>query len=141
MSLIYWDSMLFVYLLEAHPQYGPPVEQIFREMTRRGDRLCTGTLTIGEVLTGPYKMNKLSEVEEFSEFFDSEFVDVLPFTKPVAYQYARIRAKHKVTPGDAFHLAIASVSNVDLYLTNDKKIRNLAIDGIKFIAGLDGKIF
>jgi len=38
-------------------------------------------------------------------------------------------------------LAIAPVAQVDVYVTNDRKVRNLIIDGIKFFAGLDGTIF
>ena len=43
--------------------------------------------------------------------------------------------------GDAICLATASLAGADLYLTNDKKLKNLVSDGIKFIAGLDGNIF
>ena len=39
------------------------------------------------------------------------------------------------------HLATASVAQVDLYITNDAGLEKLLVDGIKFIAGLDGTIF
>jgi hypothetical protein len=32
MSLIYWDSMLFIYYFEGHPEYGPRVSGVLRHM-------------------------------------------------------------------------------------------------------------
>ncbi len=141
MSFVYWDSMLFIYWLESHAQYGPSVENIHRRMSHRGDQLCTGVFTIGEVLTGPYKVGSSEKAEELTRFFGSSAVRILPFNFEAAERYAQIRAKHNVSPADAIQLATASVGHVDLYITNDKKIKNLVIDGIKFIAGLDGVVF
>jgi len=140
-SLIYWDSMLFIYWLEAHPQFGPAVETIHKKMTRRGDQLCTGVFTVGEVLTGPHKAGNPEEVRQLANYFNGGSVQILAFNFEAAERYAHIRAKHGVSSADAIHLATASVAQVDLYITNDRKVRNLVIGGIKFIAGLDGVIF
>jgi hypothetical protein len=45
--------MLFIYLLEANPEYGLRVQRMYKEMVRRGDILCTSVFAVGEVLTGP----------------------------------------------------------------------------------------
>jgi predicted nucleic acid-binding protein len=140
-NLVYWDTMLFIYWLEAHPVHGPQVEQIYRRMDARGDQLCTGVLTIGEVLTGAYKAGRTDVAIQIKKFFTSGELKILPFTSEVAERYAFIRAQQRVSPADAIHLATASVARVDLYLTNDVKLRKLVIDGIKFFAGLDGNIF
>ncbi len=141
MSLVYWDTMLFIYWLEAHPQYGKQVERIHQRMTQRGDQLCTGVFTVGEILTGPYSRGRMKEVQQFHNYFSSGKVRLLRFDTEAADRYARIRARHKVSPADAIHLASASVARVDLYLTNDVGLKKLVIEGIHFIAGLDGGIF
>ncbi len=140
MSRVYWDSMLFVYFLEGHPQFGPRVRQIHREMMRRGDALCTSIFTVGELLTGPEKAEAAVKVKETKEFFGSEEVELIPFTARTAEVYAKIRASNSVLPADAIHLASAADAQADLFLTNDKKLQRLNISGIKFIAGLDGKL-
>jgi len=140
MSRIYWDSMLFVYFLEGHAQFGPRVRQIHQEMTRRGDSLCTSIFTVGEMLTGPEKTKAVAGVKETREFFESEEVELIPFTIRTAEAYAKIRAANAVLPADAIHLASAAEARIDLFLTNDKKLQRLNIPGIKFIAGLDGKL-
>ena len=133
--------MMFIYWLEWHPQYGPSVDNIHRRMTQRGDQLCTAVFTVGEVLTGALKAGSSDKARELTEFFSSGIVRILPFEFEAAERYARIRASYNVSPADAIQLATASVAQVDLYITNDKKLKNLVIDGIKFIAGLDGVIF
>ena len=140
MSRIYWDSMLFVYFLEGHSQFGPRVRQIHQEMIRRGDLLCTSIFTVGEMLTGPEKTKAFARVKETREYFQSNEVEVIPFTFQTAEMYAKIRAANSVLPADAIHLASAAQARVDLFLTNDHGLQRLQIPGIQFISGLQGKV-
>ena len=141
MSLVYWDTMLFIYWLEAQPQHGKQVERIHQRMAQRGDQLCTSVFTLGEILTGAYKAGRTTEAQEIRRYFESGAVRLLAFNTEAADRFARIRAQYKVSPADAIHLASASVAQVDLYLTNDVGLKKLLIEGIHFIAGLDGGIF
>ena len=141
MSLVYWDTMLFIYWLETHPQHGKQVERIHQRMAERGDQLCTSVFTLGEILTGFYKAGRTNEVRRVRTYFETGDVRLLAFNTEAADRYARIRAQYKVSPADAIHLASASVARVDLYLTNDVDLKKLLIEGIHFIAGLDGGIF
>ncbi len=141
MSLVYWDTMLFIYWLEAHPKHGSQVQRVHRQMSQRGDELCTSVFTMGEILTGAYKTGHTSEAEQVRKYFEGDSVRILPFNLEAADRYAKIRAQHRVSPADAIHLAAASLAQVDVYLTNDERLKKLLIDGIQFIVGLDGSIF
>ena len=55
MSRVYWDTMLFIYWLEDHPQYARRVGEIRSRMQQRHDQLITGAFTFGEVLAGVYR--------------------------------------------------------------------------------------
>jgi predicted nucleic acid-binding protein len=140
-SLVYWDTMLFIYWLEAHPKHGPQVQKVRRQMEQRGDELCTSVFTMGEILTGAYKTGHTSEAEQIRKFFEGGSVRILPFNLEAADRYAKMRAQHRVSPADAIHLAAASLAHVDVYFTNDERLKKLLIDGIQFIVGLDGSIF
>jgi uncharacterized protein len=140
-SLVYWDTMLFIYWLESHPQHGKQVERIHQRMSQRGDQLCTSVFTVGEILTGAYKTGRTKEAQQLREYFESGEVRLLAFSTETADRYAKIRAQYRVSPADAIHLATASVAKVDVYLTNDTGLKKLLIEGIHFIAGLDGGIF
>ncbi len=41
MSRIYWDTMLFIYLLEDHAVYAPRVRQLLERAYKRRDALYT----------------------------------------------------------------------------------------------------
>jgi predicted nucleic acid-binding protein len=142
MSRIYWDSMLFIYLIEGNPAYAPRVKSIHEEMVRRGDVLCTSVFTLGEVLTGPRKTGAQAVVERIRLFFlQTDQVELLPFTAGTADRYSVIRATTAATSADAIHLACASESGVDLFITHDTKLQKLTIAGIHFISGLSTHLF
>jgi len=140
-SLVYWDTMLFIYWLESNPQYGKQVERIHKRMLQRGDQICTSVFAVGEVLTGAYKTGRTKEALTLRKYLEGGGIRLLAFGVETADRYARIRAQYNVSPADAIHLATASVAQVDLYITNDAGVKKLLVDGIKFIAGLDGTIF
>lgn len=141
MSRIYWDTMLFIYYFEGHSEFGPRVRHIHQEMMRRGDVLCTSVFTAAEILIGPQKQKSYKRVEELKEYFESDEIEVIPFTLRTAEAYSRIRAENSVLPADAIHLASASDTRADLFFTNDIKIQKLNIPGISFIVGLDGRLW
>jgi predicted nucleic acid-binding protein len=132
--------MLFIYLLEANPVFGPRVQRLYEGMRRRGDILCTSIFTVGEVLTGPRKLNDAAAVSALNKFFGGKDVELLPFTLEATDRYSIIRAETRVRQADGIHLASAAASGVDLFITNDGKLRTLKIPGIRFFADLDGKL-
>lgn len=140
MSRIYWDSMLFIYILEANPTFGPKVRRILNQIVSRGDTLCTSVFTMGEVLTGPRRRGSVSGVDAVKKYFLSGAIEILPFSERTADQYGIVRSSNRVSQADGIHLASAAVSGVDIFFTNDRDLRKLSIPGIKFFADLDGKV-
>ena len=141
MSRIYWDSMLFVYWIEDHPDHAARMNQIRTRMEVRRDTLCSSVFTVGEVLTGFYKRGALEMAAQIRNAFLSPQIEMIPFTPETADQYARIRGNQRVSPADAIHLASAAQAGVDLFLTNDHRLQRLTIPGIQFIAGMDVNLF
>ncbi len=140
MNRVYWDSMLFIYLLDANPVFGERVQRLHEAMLRRGDILCTSIFTVGEVLTGPRKRNDAAGISGLKRFFRSKEVEILPFAIEAADRYSMIRAEARVSQADGIHLATAAAAGVDVFVTNDGELRKLVIPGIRFFADLDGKM-
>jgi uncharacterized protein len=138
---VYWDSMLFIYLLEGNPVFGPKVRNIFDQIVVRGDVFCTSVFSIGEILTGPRRRGSASGVDAVKRYFLSGAVEVLPFTERTADRYSMIRSANRVSQADGIHLASAAEAGVDLFFTNDSDLRKLSIPGIKFFGDLEGKVF
>jgi uncharacterized protein len=142
MSRVYWDSMLFIYLIEGNQHFGPRVRTIYRAMEKRGDMLCTSVFTLGEVLTGPRKAGAADVVRSIREYFlKGNKIELLPFNVATADRYSEVRASTSAKPADAIHLAAAADFGVELFLTHDKSLQKLTIPGIHFIAGLDTNLY
>ena len=140
MSRVYWDSMLFIYWLEDHPQYAKQVDAIHSRMKQRQDRLITGAFTFGEVLAGTYRKGRAELADQFRTLLRGVVAEIVPFTVETAEHYARIRGTLGTTPADAIHLASAAQAGTDLFLTNDKSLVGKIVPGIQFIAMLDTQI-
>jgi uncharacterized protein len=136
-SRVYWDTMLFIYWLEDHPQYAPRVDAIRSRMEQRRDQLITGAFTFGEVLAGAYRKGAPQLAEESRRLLRNVVAEAIPFTLETADRYARIRGTPGITPADAIHLASAAQAGTDLFLTNDKRLVGKIVPGIQFITSLD----
>jgi predicted nucleic acid-binding protein len=141
MSLIYWDTMLFVYWLEEHDAYAPRLRTILSRMEEREDVLCTSSFALAELLVGPHKTGHTALAETIRAALQPPFVRMISFTTDTAEHYAVIRAKHRIPPADAIQLACAAEARADLFLTSDHALAGKTIPGIQFVAGLDVNLF
>ena len=140
MSRIYWDTMLFIYWLEDHPEYARRVDEIRSRMEERHDQLITGAFAFGEVLAGAYRKGTAQLADDTRRLLRNTVAEVVPFTLDTADRYARIRGTPGITPADAIHLASAAQAGTDLFLTNDKRLVGKIMPGIQFIASLDTQL-
>jgi uncharacterized protein len=139
-SRVYWDTMLFIYWLEDHPEHARRVDAIRSRMEERHDQLITGAFTFGEVLAGAYRKGAPQVADETRRLLRNIVAEVVPFTLETADRYARIRGTPGITPADAIHLASAAEAGTDLFLTNDKSLVGKIVPGIQFIASLDTQL-
>lgn len=140
MSRIYWDTMIFIYWLEDHPQYAKRVHAIHSRMQQRHDQLLTGAFTFGEVLTGVYRKGAADRAQDARRQLQRIVGEVVPFTIDTADRYAQIRGTLGIAPADAIHLACAAQAGTDLFLTNDKRLVGKFIPGIQFVASLEDDV-
>jgi predicted nucleic acid-binding protein len=137
MSVVFWDTNLFIYLVEQHPEFFPVVLGIRQRMRRRRDRLCTSALTLGEALAAPYARGNNPLAARYRAVLRPPTVEILPFSTETAEYYAKIRSDRAIGRADAVQLACAAQAHVDLFLTNDRRLTGRNIPGIQFLAGLD----
>lgn len=123
MSVVFWDTMLFIYWIEEHPLLSEKVDRIRERMWKRNDQLCTSALTVGEILSGPNARGNRKLADRYAELISPPLVQVLPFTLETAHYFAMIRgADRGIEPADAVQLASAAEAKVDLFLTNDRRL-------------------
>ena len=137
MTRVFWDAMLFIYLLQDDPVFGERVRYLRKRSRERGDEICTSALALGEVLAGVYRDSTAAEAMRVKETVLRAGVKILPFDLAASDRFGVLRAKYRRSAADTIHLACAAAAGVDLFLTGDAALLKLDVPGIKFIAGID----
>lgn len=84
----------------------------------------TSAITVTEYLTYPYRQDDLKLINAFYSFVDSMDIQICNIDKRIAEKAAQIRAEYKFFKTmDALQLATACIMNCDLFLTNDKQLK------------------
>lgn len=140
MSRIYWDTMLFIYLLEDHPVFSSRARQLLERAYRRDDSLFTSYLALGEMMAGAEKAPNPKTAGAVAEIIREMGFSFLPFDGGSVVRFGELRSKQKLKIGDAIHLACAASAGIDLYLTGDTQLFRLDVPGIQFIADFNSPI-
>ena len=135
MSRIFWDTNLFVYLLEDKGELTERVVALRERMVERSDELFTSTLTLGEILVRPVEAGDEDLARRYEHAITAA-ATVLQFDRSAAVAFAGIRRDRSIAPPDAIQLACASVAGVDMFITNDQRLSRKVVPGIHFIQSL-----
>jgi predicted nucleic acid-binding protein len=136
MSRIFWDTNLFIYLIEDFAELSNRVFELRERMLVRNDDLLTSALTLGEVLVKPLERGDDAIAAQYERAL-STGATIVPFDRIAARRFAAIRAAGGVRPPDAIQLACAAQAGVDLFITNDERLSRQHVPGIHFIASLE----
>jgi predicted nucleic acid-binding protein len=140
MARVYWDSMLFIYMLDEDSANGQRVAHLFESHLLRGDEICTSFFTLGEVFAGS-DMRDAATLQQTEEVFRMLGLTLIPFAEKAAAAFGLARRTNRISPPDSIHAACASAYGVDLFLTADKRLSKLQLPGIHFVADLHTNLF
>ena len=135
MSRIFWDTNLFIYLIEDYGDLSERVVALRERMLSRNDQLYTSALTLGEVLVKPTEAGNEALRQQYETAIATGAV-VIPFDVEAARIYATVRQHRDIRPPDAIQLAVAANARVDLFITNDDRLSEKTIPGIQFVTSL-----
>jgi len=135
MSRVFWDSNLFIYLLEDYGALSAATAQVRQRMLERGDQLFTSTLTLGEILVKPTERGDEGLKQRYLDALATA-ASLIPFDSDAALHYAEIRKDRAIKAPDAIQLACAARARVDLFITNDARLKGKTVRGIQFIVAL-----
>ena len=138
MSRIFWDTNLFIYLLEGQGPLADRVYHLRQRMNERGDQLCTSALTLGEILVKPLREGRADLAESYEGLLSSAAVLLVPFDRACAKLYAELRRDPTIRAPDGIQLACAAHAKCDMLITNDDHLSRKVVPGIQFIVSLEG---
>ena len=132
---IFLDTSPIIYYIEGNEEYFDIVGRLFREHI--DSELFTSTITIAEFLTKPYRDNRLEYVDAFYGLIDKMDICVAEISDVIADKAAQIRAKYDgFKMMDSIQLAVASIMECDMFLTNDKQLKRFSEVNVAVIGDL-----
>ena len=121
------DTAPFIYFIEKNvnnPQYYDKVKNFFKNGYENNKKFVTSVITMEEYFVFPYRNNNYSLIAMFQRLVAMTDMEIVEINQEIAKKAAQIRAEYKNFKAmDALQLATACVMGCDLFLTNDKQLR------------------
>ncbi len=125
------DTAPWIYLLQDHPAFAPKFEGLFAAAEEGRVELALTTITLAEVLVGPYKAGEVALAKRFEKALCSYVV--MPLSEAIATQAAQLRAQYALKLPDAVQLATALDMGAAALVTHDRDFS--AVTGLPILYG------
>jgi predicted nucleic acid-binding protein len=122
-KLVAVDSSPWIVWIEGDRRLLPAVASVFEEIARGRVRVVSSTIVLLEVLTGAFRRrNELLARKFEAALSDVEGVALLPVTREIAREAARLRTVHGLRTPDSLHLATAIIAGASEFVTMDRRL-------------------
>ena len=119
---VFIDTAPIIYYLQSSELYYDNMKAFWKEYNECD--YVTSAITITEYLTYPYRQEDIKLVDSFYAFINDMDIQVKSIDERIADKAAQIRAEYKFFKTmDSLQLATACIMGCDLFLTNDKQLR------------------
>ena len=89
---VYLDAQCIIYSVEKHPNYSPVLDPLWLALKAGGLAVVSSELTLLETLVVPTRRADVNLVAAYEQLFRSPGVHLLPITRPILREAARLRA-------------------------------------------------
>ena len=127
-ALVVVDTAPIIYLLEDHPTFARKFVGLFDAEAAGALRIAISSLTIAEVLAGPYKHGEEALARRYEKALNQ--FEVVPVDAVIAASASRLRARYGLKLPDAIQLATALETGAHALVTHDRdfaKVQGLLI--------------
>lgn len=124
---VFVDTAPFIYFIEKdsnNPQYYEKVKAFFKYGYDNDKRFVSSVITMEEYFVFPYRNKAYSLIDMFNRLVATTDMEIVEINQEIAKKAAQIRAEYKGFKAmDVLQLATACLSQCDLFLTNDKQLK------------------
>lgn len=124
---VFIDTAPFIYFIEKdsnNPQYHERLKNFFKYGYDSDKKFVSSVITMEEYFVFPYRNKIYSFIDMFYRLVATIDMEIVEINQEIARKAARIRAEYKGFKAmDALQLAVACLSGCDLFLTNDKQLK------------------
>jgi predicted nucleic acid-binding protein len=125
------DTAPWIYVLESHPQLADRFVGLFEAAAKGHVLIALSTITLAEVLTGPFKAGQTALAKRYEKaLLQYRVVDV---STPIAALAAQLRAQYRLKLPDALQLATALDMGATALVTHDRDFSQ--VSGLDILTG------
>lgn len=121
------DTAPIIYFIEKdenNPQFFDRIKDFFKQAYETDKKLVTSTITVEEYCVFPYRNQTYEYIDVFDKLVKTLDIEILDIDPDIARKAAQIRAEYgKFKAMDALQLAAAQQAKCDLFVTNDKQLK------------------
>lgn len=132
-STVMVDTAPFIYVLEAHPQFARQFMGLFEAAAKGDVTIALSTITLAEVLTGPFKAGQTVLAKRYEKSLSH--YNVIAVSTPIAALAAQLRAQYRLKLPDAIQLATALDIGAAAFVTHDRDFSH--VTGVNILTGDD----
>jgi predicted nucleic acid-binding protein len=126
-AVIGLDTNIFIYHLEAHPRYQSLTQELLAGIQGGRQAAITSTITVMELTVRPWQLGRPAVAREYEALLvHFPHLTVADVTREVARRAAQLRARYRFRPADALQVATALVHRATAFVTNDRRLTQLA---------------
>ena len=123
-SKIFLDTAPIIYFVEQKEQYLNQISSIFK--ANYNSEFYTSTISVAEYSLYPY-LNDISLLDKYNQFIEIMDINLIEINKNIAEKSAMIKSKYRYfKTADSLQLASALSFQCDLFVTNDKQLRQFS---------------
>lgn len=120
---VYLDTNIFIYALEGYSEFAPALAELFGAIDRSEIRAVTSELTLAEALIKPFMDGSIERQLAYQQSLQSSpGLTLVPVSRTVLVEAARLRAAHSFRLPDAIHVATARLTHCATFISNDKRL-------------------
>jgi predicted nucleic acid-binding protein len=125
------DTAPFIYVLEGHAKFADQFAGLFAAADAGELHIALSTITLAEVLTGPFKAGKTALAKRYEKAL-SQYT-VVPVSPAIAALAAQLRVDYRLRLPDAIQLATALDIGASAFVTHDRDFSR--VTGIDILTG------
>ena len=129
------DTNCFIYYFEDNPQYSSKLEKIFIDIQDGNNEAFMSIISFMEILVKP-KIDNNVFIENRYKLMLTNYpnLSIIDVGYNIADVASRLRADYKIKTPDALIISTGIIMNVDYFITNDLRLKNICSnEGIETI--------
>jgi predicted nucleic acid-binding protein len=124
-AIVYLDSAIFIYTLQSDERYFSTLSILWQKFQARTIQIVTSELSLMEILVHPFNLSDISTIEYYEKFMTESNLQLIPISRQILKEAARLRSIKNIKTPDAIHASTAIQHSCTMFLTNDRGFQNI----------------